>query len=97
MCKKDRPRKRYPIINFRKLAAITGVGYQRLYNILGHGIYDSMTGNERTHIANAVYPHINTFFNRLGFYIEMKRLSPSEKVPHQDHPETVLQNQENFQ
>ena len=64
----------FSVINLTKLAAAAGVNYHKArFNIVGRYRESSLTDNERTQLANALFTEVRRTFNFLGFEIQPHR------------------------
>lgn len=66
--------KKFKIINLSHLSKISGINYQKIYNVLVSKIYNTLSDNERTKISNALYTEAKSVFKELGFNIEVTRI-----------------------
>ncbi len=65
----------FKIINLTRLSALSGVDYQKIYNVMVNKRYDSLTQNERTHISNALFEETKKCFRKLGFNTTIERIT----------------------
>lgn len=64
----------FDIISMKRLSELAKVSYRRIYDVLVVNKYDSLTDNENTQIANALFGELKRVFKVLGFKITMERL-----------------------
>lgn len=65
----------FSIISLKYLSELTGIKYQRLYENLVLKLYDSLTVNEKTTLANAMTAELKKSFKTLGFRITIDRIN----------------------
>ena len=61
------------IISLRNLSSKAGIAYHKVYHNLV-GTFKSLTHQEKTQLANALYDGISPFLKELGFYITIHRI-----------------------
>lgn len=64
----------FKIINLKDLCRESGTDQFKLRNNI-NGMYDSLTVNEKTALANALFLKVRKVFIYLGFDITMKRVN----------------------
>ncbi len=65
----------FAIISLNFLSELTGITYTRLYSNWVLKAYDSITDNEKTTLANAMFAEVKKAFKVLGFKITIERIS----------------------
>jgi hypothetical protein len=65
----------FSIISIKYLSELTGIKYQRLYENLVLKLYDSLTINEKTVLANALIIELKKSFKTLGFKVTIDRIN----------------------
>jgi hypothetical protein len=65
----------FSIISLKFLSELTNISYPRLYSNWVLKSYDSLTDNEKTTIANAIFAEVKKAFKVLGFKITIERIS----------------------
>lgn len=64
----------FSIVSLKYLADISGISYNRLYNILVLGRYDSLTDGEKTTLSNCMFEEFGKALKVVGFKIKISRV-----------------------
>lgn len=70
-------------LSLRKIAEASGVDYFKIRNSFIGSRYNSLDSKEKSAIMNVVFDEINPFLNKLGYFMQIKRLDTKDQYPDQ--------------
>lgn len=72
---KDTIKEHFQILSIRNWADKTNIAYRKIYDTIAlkKPVYNSLTDNEKTDLANALFNDVSKVFKELGMEISIKR------------------------